>query len=245
MDKNQNHPSTNYWETQERRQLVNYLVGEDYGPEPLAKLNDVRRTKEYVAEKIFEQVNGKATSVALEIGSGWGYLTGYMAARCKRVIACDISRSFLNEAKETCESFSNIDFHWHQPGDLNFVESSTVDFAFAYNVFIHLNFYEIVNYLEQVSRLLKPNGHFWFDIQDLDRLHIRENQEFMAAEKVLRHNPHEKRNLFANSAQAIVRAAHVLGFNYYSQVLGQRDITHLLLSKSEDQIQPPGQYPTA
>jgi ubiquinone/menaquinone biosynthesis C-methylase UbiE len=98
-----------------------------------------------------------------EIGSGDGMVVKILSHRCLSINCTDISHSFLEKAQNTCRGLKNISFHLIENNYLNFLESNTYDFGFSLNVFIHFNCYDIVNYLKDVKRILKPGGLFYFD----------------------------------------------------------------------------------
>lgn len=53
------------------------------------------------------------------------------------------------------------------PCDLSTVAGERFDFAYSFNVFIHLNPYEMFLYLRQVARLLERGGAFYFNASAL------------------------------------------------------------------------------
>jgi hypothetical protein len=66
-------------------------------------------------------------------------------------------------ARETCRDVLNVGFHPIGDDYLAHLPSASYDFGYSLNVFIHLNPYDMFNYLSDVSRVLRPGGVFFFD----------------------------------------------------------------------------------
>ena len=98
-----------------------------------------------------------------EIGSGDGIVAKLLSTSCNSIECADISSSFLAAAQATCKGIANIQFHKIRNRSLDFLPARSYDFGYSLNVFIHLNPYDIHLYLQEVARVLKPGGRFYFD----------------------------------------------------------------------------------
>lgn len=98
-----------------------------------------------------------------EIGSGDGTVARLLASQCQALDCNDLSASFLEVARAKCAGLTNVSFHKIGDNYLDHLPAETYDFGFSLHVFIHLNPYDIYNYLLAVKRILKPGGYFYFD----------------------------------------------------------------------------------
>jgi len=148
--------TTNPWEFETDEQALLELGGnvssETYRQDRLQRANDVQRV---CAIHLDHQ--------GFEIGSGDGTVAQLLAAHCAFIDCTDISVSFLAKARQNCRSVPNLAFHQISGWSLAPLESGRYDFGYSLNVFIHLNPYDIHLYLQEVRRLLKPGGSFYFD----------------------------------------------------------------------------------
>lgn len=92
------------------------------------------------------------TSIVLEIGCGAGYWTNQIAPLCGQMYAIDlIPRPQLN-SKVTYIENENHQFN------CNVIPSESIDFVFSFGVFCHLSLSACEEYLQDILRILKPNG---------------------------------------------------------------------------------------
>ncbi|NUP14884.1 MAG: methyltransferase domain-containing protein [Streptomyces sp.] len=101
-----------------------------------------------------------------EIGSGEGVMARELAPRVNSLLCADVSRSFLDKARATCEGTPNVAFHHIENDYLAGLEDASFDAGFALNVFIHLNAFEVYLYLREIRRVLRPGGRFLFNYLD-------------------------------------------------------------------------------
>lgn len=223
------HPMTKYWEYNDLKGLYTGLIGSDYGDNPLERTEQIEKDKSKTANKIEEAINIKPTDIGLEIGSGTGYITKLFAKKSQHIHACDISESYLSAAKDYCNELNNITYHLIEPGNLNLALTQPVDYVYSNNVFIHLNFYEIVNYLEQLKKILRPNGTFWFDFIEVERVDILSDSDFKQTAIALKVDPHNRICIQFNSSVAVYNAAEKLGYKIENIHQAERCAVHLLL----------------
>lgn len=100
---------------------------------------------------------------AFEIGSGDGTIANLLSKHCDFIDCSDVSASFLDRARKNCSGIENISFHKIGNEYLGHLPSDTYDIGYSLNVFIHLNPYDISNYLRDVQRILRVGGLFYFD----------------------------------------------------------------------------------
>ena len=203
---------TKYWEHEDLKDLYIALIGQDYGKNPIEQLEKIEQNKIKSAQIIIDEAKIKKTDIGLEIGSGTGFITKPIAKISKHLFACDISETYLKAARQYCKELDNVSFHKMTPGELPILTESKIDFAYANNVFIHLTFYEIINYLTKLKEKLRIGGVFWFDFVEIERLNILTDLDFKDTMDALAHDPLERRCIQFNSSEAITNAIHLLNF---------------------------------
>ncbi len=156
------------WSADNDHDLFNLLVGQSFGDQPELNIDIIRQNKLEIAHYISNQLNLKKTDVVLDLGSGCGYLAKPISHLVEKVICCDISEDFLKYAKNECREVENIEFHLVQNYKLKPLLNSSLDAAYSFNVFIHLNTYQIYAYLKEMARVLKADSLFIFDIMSTD-----------------------------------------------------------------------------
>ena len=146
------------WNTHEGMQLR--LAGE----QPRAVyLSD----REYRANWVADQLALTAEDSVFEIGSGEGVMAAALAPRVRELCCTDVSKSFLDHARETCRDLSNVSYHLIDDDYLEKLPDSSFDAGYSLNVFIHLDTYELFIYLRQITRVLRPGGQFVFNFLEL------------------------------------------------------------------------------
>lgn len=102
----------------------------------------------------------------LEIGCGAGRVTRALAKLFGEVHAVDVSGEMIAQAREALSSRPNASVYQNSGMDLAIVPVQDFDFAFSTIVFQHIPSREvIVNYVREVSRLLRPGALFKFQVQ--------------------------------------------------------------------------------
>ncbi len=105
--------------------------------------------------KILEERKSKT---CLEMGSGNGRMTEFLAKEFGRVIAVDISEEMLNLAKKRLVKYGNINYVQSDGSKLD-VPDKTVDFVFSYIVLQHFPTKALVKKtLQEFHRVLKEKG---------------------------------------------------------------------------------------
>jgi len=106
---------------------------------------------------LLEQLN-PASAEVLEIGSGAGRITKYLAQAFKKVIASDISSVMLRLAKKRLSNALNVDYLTSN-GEKYKLKDNSIDLVFSYIVFQHFPSKKLViNNLKEIHRILRPAG---------------------------------------------------------------------------------------
>lgn len=110
----------------------------------------------------------------LEIASGIGRFTGYLAQKAKYVETLDYVPNFVEENQKTHKHLSNISYSCADAHDLDYPDE-TFDFIFINWLFLYFSDEELSSYFEKLSSWLKPHGHLFFrescfhDIRNYER----------------------------------------------------------------------------
>ncbi|MDG4817102.1 class I SAM-dependent methyltransferase [Micromonospora sp. WMMD956] len=119
------------------------------------------------AKWIAERLGITPESSIFEIGSGEGIMANVLAPSVRRMLCTDVSRSFLDKARVTCQDHANVDYHHIDNDYLAALPSAEFDAGFSLNVFIHLNVFEFFHYFRQIARILRPGGRFGVNFLDI------------------------------------------------------------------------------
>jgi len=153
----------NDWNKRAERNPIFYIIGYDAEEDWLRHSGKLDFNRHFLPR--FEQFypNADAVLTILEIGAGIGRMTEYIASKCVRVIAADISPEFLREAEKRLNALDihNVFYKELNGYSLEGIEDSTVDLAFEYIVFQHIGSFDIIaSYLRDIKRVLKSGGYF-------------------------------------------------------------------------------------
>ncbi len=124
------------------------VVGIDASPEQMLNKLD---------EEVFQPFLGQS-EVLLEIGSGGGRFTEILLPKCRRLIASDTAPHMLALVKERFKHCPAVEYLLLDGRGLAPVKDATVDAVFSYDVFVHLQPWDIFNYMREMKRVLRPGG---------------------------------------------------------------------------------------
>ncbi|RAV99382.1 class I SAM-dependent methyltransferase [Pseudochryseolinea flava] len=102
--------------------------------------------------------NFSAGKCILEIGPGGAKWSTTLASISKELILVDISESALNYCKNKLTQYPHCRFHRTQGNNLSFLKDSSVDYIWAFDVFVHIAPADIDGYLSEFNRVLTTNG---------------------------------------------------------------------------------------
>jgi ubiquinone/menaquinone biosynthesis C-methylase UbiE len=149
------------WDTyaKERRSSEGVGVG-DVWSRPSRIGMDVERPQDvvpYLDREVFTPFLGTPGTI-VEIGPGAGRFTEVLLPKCQKLIAVDTSPTMIELLKERFADESKIEYHLSKGKGLPEIPDASVDAAFSYGVFVHLQHWDIFNYLQELNRVLKPGG---------------------------------------------------------------------------------------
>ena len=162
------------WEADDVKHAAQLLVGEFCGDRPEERLDEIRGIKKKRAARLCRKLRCNKESVVLEIGSGMGFTSKWLAQEVKQLYCNDISASFLEIARKECAGIPNIEFARidKEPATFSY-PNEFFDIIFADAVFIHLNLYDIYWYFSEFQRLAKRSGKVFINIANASKVDTR------------------------------------------------------------------------
>lgn len=97
-------------------------------------------------------------STALEIGSGGGRFTEVLLPKAKHVIATEVAPSMLPHLRERFREQTHVEVLLLDGHGLAPVPDASIDAVLSYGVFVHLQHWDIFNYLLEIDRVLVSGG---------------------------------------------------------------------------------------
>ena len=134
-----------------------YLGDEWNQPEIMGIDVPAEEVVSYLDEKVFTPFLGNC-EVLLEIGSGGGRFTEILLPKCNKLIAADTSSTMIELLQKRFSPCDKINYLLLDGQGLNLIPDKSIDAAFSYGVFVHLQHWDIYNYLSELYRVLKPGG---------------------------------------------------------------------------------------
>ena len=111
----------------------------------------------------------------LELGSGIGRMTRFLAELFSEVHATDVSGEMIRQAKERLADLNNVHFHETTGYDFARLPSEYFDLVFSAFVFEHVPSLEIIHSnLRDAFRVLKPGGFIKFQTNSLTAFDFEE-----------------------------------------------------------------------
>ena len=111
----------------------------------------------------------------LELGSGIGRMTRFLAELFCEVHATDVSGEMIRQAQERLADLSNVHFHETSGYDFARLPSDSFDLVFSAFVFEHVPSPEIIrSNLRDAFRVLKPGGFIKFQTNSLTAFDFEE-----------------------------------------------------------------------
>jgi ubiquinone/menaquinone biosynthesis C-methylase UbiE len=204
------------WERETLPEQLLCLVGWWYGPSPENAQDLIREGKREWYEFLAQFSGLSSTDEVLEVGSGMGWGSVHIAPQVKRLYCSDVSRSFLQHAREVCRQHSNTSFHEIQSAKFAFLGDRSVDAVIASAVFIHFDLFDIYWHFAEFQRILRPGGRVAFDFMSADGINFAADQLFRQNAEIKAACPDDllySELMKWNSFGAVVNAASAFGFS--------------------------------
>ncbi|MDH3688937.1 MAG: class I SAM-dependent methyltransferase [Gammaproteobacteria bacterium] len=134
-----------------------HLGDEWNSPESIGIDAPANRIVCHLDETVFAPFLGKPNTI-LEIGSGGGRFSEILLPKCRKLILSDTSSSMLKLVRRRFSGVDKVEFLLLDGLGLSGLSDQSVDAAFSYDVFIHMQHWDIYRYLCELRRVIKPGG---------------------------------------------------------------------------------------
>ena len=94
----------------------------------------------------------------LEIGPGAGRWSEALQKISSRLILVDLSQKCIELCKKRFSKYNNVEFFVNDGRSLDFIPEGTIDFIWAFDVFVHVNPNDTESYIKEFERVLKTGG---------------------------------------------------------------------------------------
>ena len=185
-----------------------HILGDEWGtPEDIALV-----MQEFVYPYITPE------SEVLEIGVGGGRIANLVAPRVKTLHAFDISPEMLATAQKTLASHNNVRLTLLTSPELPDELTGCMDFAYSFDVFVHLDLHTMWPYFREIHKVLKPGGHAFLHTTNLTAPGGWERFERQKEYAVSGHFfvcPQTVETLAVNAGLSVVRKSDIEPDNFY------------------------------
>ena len=147
------------WDRYARRRRAEPRIGDDWN-NPRSMGLDVEDRADVVGHLdrvVFEPFLGEP-DVIVEIGPGGGRFTEVLLPKCRVLHAVDTSSHMIDSLRARFGEDRSVVYHVADGTGLAMLSDGSADAAFSYGVFVHLQHWDIFNYLTELERVLRPGG---------------------------------------------------------------------------------------
>lgn len=111
----------------------------------------------------------------LEIGPGGGRWTAELLAyEPARLIGVDLSENCVALCRERFADATAAEFHVNDGKSLSVVEDASIDFAWSFDVFVHMEIDTIRTYLQELARVMRPRARAVIHYPSIDRAQLED-----------------------------------------------------------------------
>lgn len=140
-----------------------------YVAEKIALPGDEWGRPEDVAEVVRTHIEPHLTptSEVLELGVGAGRIARLVAGRVERFVGADIAPKMLKRARAELEAFPNVELVLLDGPRLPSALEERFDFAYAFDVLVHVDLHTMRDLFFELARTLKPGGKVFVHTSNL------------------------------------------------------------------------------
>jgi ubiquinone/menaquinone biosynthesis C-methylase UbiE len=104
----------------------------------------------------------------LDVACGIGRRAKFISPHIKQYVGVDFSKHMIERAKERYKDHANVSFYVNDGKTLSMLDDNTFDVALCELAFQHMKKDTTRSYINEVYRVLKPNGIFISDVPVFD-----------------------------------------------------------------------------
>jgi SAM-dependent methyltransferase len=150
----------------------------------------------------------------LDYGCGIGRICIPMSVKLLQVFACDINGDLIDAAREKAAGIPNIEFHkLDYSTDLAFIPDGSLDVAFTYGVFCHIDDTDLLQVWAELKKKLKQDGRIIFFEP------TEQGQQSFRNEVIIRRTDAEWLQLIQNSPYTLIRKKRLHRIPSYARYL--------------------------
>jgi ubiquinone/menaquinone biosynthesis C-methylase UbiE len=159
----------------------------------------------------------------LEIACGYGRWTQFLLQNSLRLTAVDLVPECISACRSRFSGNSNFTCFENDGKSLSMIPDHSVDFVFSFDSLVHANIEVIQAYIEQLSRILKPNGKGFLHHSNLGQYakmyartrHVRSMRPVLSRLGILETDYHWRD--WSVSADKVRKILEISGLNCNSQ----------------------------
>jgi len=121
------------------------------------------------AQKILRDLKIDKNWIVLEFGVGVGRILRHLRIYFKEIYGVDVSDEMVRLSQFQFKEFENVKI-CQNCGNLSFFSSDKFDFVYSCYVFQHVPKKVFINFLEEIHRILKPDGLLRFQIFEKQKM---------------------------------------------------------------------------
>ena len=147
------------WDAYAKRRSSESRIGDVWNNPRVMGLDveDGADVPRHLDRMVFEPFLGEP-NVIVEIGPGGGRFTEILLPKCRLLHAIDTSPHMIESLRARFGENHGVTYHVANGRGLGMLPDGSADAAFSYGVFVHLQHWDIFNYLREVQRVLRPGG---------------------------------------------------------------------------------------
>lgn len=116
--------------------------------------------------------------VVMEIGPGGGRWTQFLVG-ARELVLVDLNPEFFAYLRARFKDApAKLTFYHTHDSELDGVASESIDFAFSFGAFVHIDPEDIASYVGHLQRVLKPGGRAVIQYADKTKKAAQENDSF-------------------------------------------------------------------
>ena len=126
-----------------------------------------RATGRWTASQLRAALDIQDADTVLELGCGAGRIARELAGDCARYIGVDISPNMVRVARARLADHANVRLEILERTSLEMIDTASVDKAFTVAVLCHMDKEDLLLYLREIARALRPGGLAYLETWNL------------------------------------------------------------------------------